>query len=733
MQLDGLNQRQREAVTYGEGPLLILAGAGSGKTRTLTHRLAYLVESGMARPYEILAITFTNKAAQEMRGRVDRLLGDTSGVWVHTFHAAALRILRQEAGRIGYPASFTIYDTGDQERLMKRILTRRNTSDRDFPPHAVLSRISRAKSELIGPGTFERESSGSIRDRTMAALYGDYQEELKAAGAMDFDDLLRLCVDLWRDHPDVLAHYQERFRFVLVDEYQDTNTAQYEWVRLLTAQNRNLSAVGDPDQSIYGWRGANFRNILRFQEDFPGTCTVVLTENYRSTARILQAANAVVRHNQERAHKDLVAVRGDGASLSYAEGDSELDEARLVVQEIDRLIRDGVSPAEIAVLYRVNAQSRPLEEALLRLTIPYRLIGAARFYDRAEIKDALSYLRLAVNPSDGIALERAAQSPRRGFGEASVEKIAAYARAEGQPVGSVLGFADEVPGLPAKARDAARQLGSLLADVRLREAEGEPIATLLEWFLDASGLRQALLRTGENGSREDRSQAEGRLENLASLVAKAREAQDLADGALSLADFLAQVSLTQNQEDAADRPSVVLMTVHTAKGLEFPIVFVTGLEEGLFPHRRAFESQDDMEEERRLLYVAMTRAQDRLYLTRARTRSLHSTRGMPVTAEASRFLREVPAELVTAFGPAFAGVGSSRGYVGLSAPGPKRRLARSDGGFAVGDPVVHPKFGPGVVTAVHPQGDDIEVSVLFPNHGERHLLLAYAGLERTGA
>lgn len=733
MQLNGLNPHQREAVTYGEGPLLILAGAGSGKTRTLTHRLAYIVESGLARPHEVLAITFTNKAAQEMRSRVDRLLGTASGVWVHTFHAAALRILRQEAEAVGYPPHFTIYDTSDQERLMKRVLSRLNVSDREFPAGGVLSRISHAKSELIGPQAFARDAQSSIRDLTLSRLYEAYQDELRAAGAMDFDDLLRLSVDLWHRNPEILERYQERFRFVLVDEYQDTNTAQYEWVRLLTARYRNLAAVGDPDQSIYGWRGANFRNILRFQSDFPGTHMVVLAENYRSTASILAAANAVVRHNQERADKDLVAVRGDGAALGYAEGDSELDEARIVVSEIDRLLRDGLSPSDVAVLYRVNAQSRPLEEALLRLAIPYRLVGAARFYDRAEIKDALAYLRLAVNPTDAIALDRAAQTPRRGFGEASVERIVTHARDTGQSVGNVLAFAEEVAGLPPRAREAARTLGGLLAEVRLREAEGESVAEILAWLLEQSGLQGALRAAGEAGSREDRNQAEGRLENLTSLVAKAREAQELAQGSLTLADFLAQISLTQSLDDSPQSASVVLMTVHTAKGLEFPTVFVTGLEEGLLPHRRAFESTDELEEERRLLYVAMTRAQDRLYLSRARSRSLHSTRGMPVAAEPSRFLREIPSNLVTPFGPVFSGVGSARPSGLRTLATAARRGVASSGVFAVGDPVVHPKFGPGIVTAVHDQGDDIEVSVRFPDHGERHLLLAYAGLERAGA
>lgn len=738
MDLSDLSPAQREAVTHGEGPLLMLAGAGSGKTRALTHRVAYLIDSGRARPGEILAITFTNKAAREMATRVDRLLGGASGVWVHTFHAACLRVLRREAEGVGYPSTFAVYDSADQERLMRQVVQESGRSEREWPAAAVLARISRAKAELVGPEAFRRRYGGEFRADGVADLYARYQRALEASAAMDFDDLLRLAVLLFQTRPEVLAAYQERFRYILVDEYQDTNTAQYAWVRLLAGERRNVSVVGDPDQSIYGWRGADFRNILRFREDYPGARVVRLVDNYRSTGRILAAANAVVRHNAERLEKDLVATRGEGVPIGYAEGSDEAEEAALVVGEIARLIgEEGLAPSDIAVLYRTNAQSRPLEEALLRLALPYRLVGAARFYDRAEVKDALAYLRLVVQPRDRVAFVRAAQSPRRGLGEAALARLVAYAQERGGDLVQALAEADAVPGLTAPARRGAAALAEVLAQAARMEAEGRGPVAVLSFLIHESGLAAHL-----EGQRGVDPLAEGRLENLDSLVGKAREAEG--QGISLSADFLAQVALASSLEEAAEgEGAVTLMTLHTAKGLEFPVVFLTGLEDGLFPHVRSLAEPAQVEEERRLMYVGVTRARDRLYLTRARARAGHGQSGTAVASRPSRFLAEIPQDLLAPFGAAAPVLlAPSRPWGGAVARPPTAAPAwtarpvwegTEGGAFAPGEEVVHPHFGPGTVVAVRGSGPEAVVSVAFPGGGVRHLLVAYAGLRRVGA
>ena len=735
MDLGELSPSQREAVTHGEGPLLMLAGAGSGKTRALTHRIAHLIEAGQARPWEILAITFTNRAAQEMAARVERLLGGAAGVWIHTFHAASLRILRREAERLGYPSAFSVYDASDQERLMRQVIKEAGLSDREWPPGAVLGRISRAKGELLGPEAFRLEAQGDYRSRTIADLYARYQEALVRSGAMDFDDLLRLGVELFRREPEVLAHYQERFRFILVDEYQDTNMAQYAWVRLLAGSRQNLSVVGDPDQSIYGWRGADFRNILRFHEDYPGARVVRLVDNYRSTRRILEAANAVVHHNQERLEKELLATRGDGQPLGYAEGADEAEEAAIVASEILRLLQDeAMRAAEIAVLYRTNAQSRALEEALLRVAVPYRLVGAARFYDRAEVKDALAYLRLVVQPLDRLAFARAAQTPRRGLGDVTLERIAAHAEGRGLDLVAALADADAVEGLSAAGRRGARSLYDVLNRARELDAEDAGAGAVLAFVIEESGLAGHL-----RALRSVDSQAEGRLENLDSLLGKAREAE--AQGMGRAVDFLGQVALASTLEESDQQSAVTLMTLHTAKGLEFPAVFITGLEEGLFPHTRSLDDAVQMEEERRLMYVGITRAQDRLYLTRARARAGRGQGGQPVATMRSRFLGEVPETLLAGFGwrqeavavrpppPAAATrPGAAAGPVRRAMAGPS-----SEAAFAPGDRVIHPHFGPGTVVAMRGSGDTAVVSVAFPGGGVRQLMLVYAGLTRAPA
>lgn len=739
MDLSGLSPSQREAVTHGEGPLLMLAGAGSGKTRALTHRIAYLVESGRARPSEILAITFTNKAAREMQGRVEALLGGPVGVWVHTFHAASLRILRREAEAIGYPGAFSVWDSADQERLMRQILKDAGRSDREWPVGAVLGRISRAKGELQGPDEFRLDAQGDYRAEVIADLFDRYQASLKQSAAMDFDDLIRLGVVLFRRHADILARYQDRFRYVLVDEYQDTNGAQYGWVRLLAGARQNLSVVGDPDQSIYGWRGADYRNILRFQEDYPGARIVQLVDNYRSTGRILAAANAVVQNNRDRLEKDLRTTRGEGVPIGYAEGADEAEEADIVATEILRLGReDEVRTSDVAVLYRTNSQSRALEEALLRRAIPYRLVGAARFYDRAEVKDALAYLRLLAQPLDRMAFTRAAQTPKRGLGDVAQARLLAHADALGLGMVEALAGAERIEGLSGPARRGAEALYDVLRRAGQLEDDGAGVATVLGFLIEESGLSGQL-----RSQTAIDPQAEGRLENLDSLLGKAHEAEQ--QGVRTAVDFLAQVSLASSAEDTAVGQAVTLMTLHTAKGLEFPVVFLTGLEEGLFPHMRSLEDGAQMEEERRLMYVGITRAGDRLYLTRARSRVGRNQGGTAAPTARSRFLREIPEDLYIGFG--WQSTMRPNGRVGSLRPGLSARsggggrtsvaqtpvAAAGDVAFAPGDRVVHPRFGPGTVVSVAGSGDTATVSVAFPGGGVRQLLVVYAGLVRAPA
>jgi DNA helicase-2/ATP-dependent DNA helicase PcrA len=720
LHLADLSPAQREAVTHGSGPLLILAGAGSGKTRTLTHRLAFLLEQGLAAPQEILAITFTNKAAQEMAHRTQALVGPLPHLWVHTFHAACLRILRQEAHLLGYPHGFAVYDTQDQLRLMRQVLRALNVGEHQLSPAAALSRISLAKGELVDPASFLRQAQGAYREELVAKAYIAYQAELAEAGAMDFDDLLFQTVRLFQEHPEVLLRYQDRFRFLLVDEYQDTNTAQYRFIRLLAERYQNLSAVGDPDQAIYGWRGADFRNILRFREDFPTAKVVVLEENYRSTGNILSVANAVVRHNRFREEKKLVPVRDGGAPIAYGEWWDDRHEAQAVVAEVGRLLEAGLRPSQVVVLYRVNAQSRPLEESLLAAGLPYRLVGAVRFYDRQEVKDALSFLRLAQDPRDWVSLERAAQVVRWGLGATSLERLREESRRRHVPVGELLTQPEALSGLSPKARQGAQRLGRLVEGLRERARKGEGVHSLLDAAMEASGLRASLQQEAAHDP-----QAQSRLENLQSLLARAREAEEQGRG--SLEDFLGQVSLTQGleEEDRTGRDGVLLMTLHMAKGLEFPAVFVVGLEEGLLPHRRAEERPEWLEEERRLFYVGITRAQDRLYLSWARRRALYGARGEALPTLRSRFWEEVPRHLLVPMEPP---IPTDR----LLTRGEETALARgSRTPYRPGDRVVHPRFGVGTVLAVTPQVDDLEVSVHFDEHGLRHLLASLARLRRA--
>ena len=635
--LEGLNPPQREAVVHGSGPLLVLAGAGSGKTRVLTHRVAHLVASGRAKPSEILAITFTNKAASEMRDRVEGLVGRMVRImWVMTFHSACARILRAEAERLGYTRRFSIYDDADTLRLTKRCLDELSIDPKRFAPRAVKTQISNAKNQLTDASGY-REQVGSFFEQTVADVYELYEKRIHEMNAMDFDDLLFRTVNLLELFPEVAAKYQQTFRWLLVDEYQDTNHAQYRLLQLLAGKQRNVCVVGDDDQSIYGFRGADINNILDFERDFPGAAVVKLEQNYRSTQTILSAANAVVANNQGRKPKQLWTESKGGEPVRVRLLDDEHEEARYVASEIEQLAEEGVAHDQIAVFYRTNAQSRVLEDTLVRVGTSYQVIGGTKFYERAEIKDALAYLTMLVNPSDTVSFQRIVNTPKRGIGQTSQARVLAHANSVGRPVLEVASVPEEVPGLGAAAIKALDRFGSILE--RLRElAERSPVADLLDTLLTESGYMEAL-------EAQRTIEAQGRIENLQELVGVAGEFDsgwDAEHGIEALAEFLQQLSLYSEQDGLREAEQLVtLMTLHNAKGLEYPAVFIIGCEEGVFPHSRSLD-EGNLEEERRLCYVGITRARSRLYLTCAQTRSLYGERSYNIP---SRFLDELPVEL----------------------------------------------------------------------------------------
>ena len=755
--LDGLNPAQHDAVLHQNGPLLVVAGAGSGKTRVLTHRIANLIDHGVS-PFEILAITFTNKAADEMRSRVAALVGPVADrMWVSTFHSACVRILRRDAAALGYPSAFSIYDQADAVRLTGYVIRDLGIDSKKFPPRTVHGHISAAKNELISAAEY-RENATTIFERKIGDVFVEYQDRLRKAGAMDFDDLLTVTVELFREHPDVLAHYQRRFQHVLVDEYQDTNRAQNEIVLMLAAEHGNVCVVGDSDQSIYRFRGADIRNILEFERAFPDTTVVVLDQNYRSSQKILDAANAVIARNTGRSPKDLWTDKPGGAQIIRFQGDDEADEAAWVAGEIARLHDAGdVRWNDIAVFYRTNAQSRVLEEHLVKLGLPYKVVGGTRFYDRREIKDALSYLRAVVNPADEVSVKRVLNTPKRGVGDGSVAKIDVWAAAEGITFMEALAAWGDA-GVTGRAGRGIEQFIDLM--VSLKESVEDGPASLLQQALERSGYIEEL--------KAERSiESEGRLENLAELIGSAEEHENIEA-------FLEQVSLVADTDELnEDDSQVIVMTLHSAKGLEFPIVFIMGLEDGVFPHLRALGEPDELEEERRLCYVGITRAQEQLYMTNAWSRTIFgSTQYNPP----SRFLDEIPAALVDDKSPShgrrsgraslrsldrldddfsapIGGGGSETRVGGLSARQEARRARRREANrerivdraidagndaaavstgpsFKAGDDVRHAKYGDGVVLDVIGLGENAEIVVRFPDVGEKRLLLGWAPLEK---
>ncbi len=726
--LDGLNPQQRAAVLHQGSPLLIVAGAGSGKTRVLTHRIGYLLAEREVEPSQILAITFTNKAAGEMAARAASLTGARArSMWLMTFHSACVRILRREARRFGYPSSFSIYDQADSQRLMAMVCRELELDAKYFPPKAMINQVSGLKNELIDHETVLARASG-YREKALGEAYGEYQRRLVAAGAMDFDDLIMVTVNLLQAFPDLAEEYHRRFRHVLVDEYQDTNHAQYTLVRELAGAGGDspaeLVVVGDADQSIYAFRGATIRNIEEFERDFAGARVILLEQNYRSTQNILAAANAVVARNPGRIPKNLWSDAGDGPPITGYVADSEHDEAAFVAEEVDRLADAGeAAPGQVAVFYRTNAQSRVFEEVFIRSGLPYKVVGGVRFYERREVRDLLAYLRLIANAGDEVSLRRVLNTPRRGIGDRAEEYVAALANRDRISFAAALARPDDVPGLPARSARAIDGFNELMDALRAMASEGSPVGDLADAILDRTGYVAELQASSD-------LQDASRIENLTELVSVAREFDARNPGG-TLAEFLEQVSLVADADQIPDGEEhggmVTLMTLHTAKGLEFPVVFLTGLEENVFPHERSMGDERELAEERRLAYVGITRAMERLYVTRAATRTWF---GRPGYHKQSRFLSEIPAELID----------WRRDESAATQPA-SERLARRPGVRAIGnrpvpslqpgDRVNHDSYGLGTVLSVEGRGDDPEAKIDFGgDYGIKHLVLRYAPIEK---
>ena len=731
--LDGLNPAQREAVVHAGSPLLIVAGAGSGKTRVLTNRIAYLLGERGVHPGEILAITFTNKAAAEMRERVEALIGPRARMmWVSTFHSACVRILRREHEHLGLPSSFTIYDADDSRRLMTQVARDLDLDVKRHPPRGLLASVSALKNELVDHES-ARDAAESDRERLVAEAYGVYQNRLIAARAMDFDDLIMTTVNLFQAFPAVAESYRRRFRHVLVDEYQDTNHAQYVLVRELVGPAdgeiapAELCVVGDADQSIYAFRGATIRNITEFEQDYPDATVILLEQNYRSTQIILAAANAVVSRNSGRKPKNLWSEAGDGPPITGYVANNEHDEAAFVAEEVDRLSDEGLAtPGQVAIFYRTNAQSRVFEEIFIRVGLPYRVVGGVRFYERREVRDLLAYLRLINNPADEVSLRRVLNVPKRGIGDRAEEYVAGYAARERITFAQALRTPTEIPAMAVRSASAIAGFNALVDDLREQAATGGPVAELVEAVLDKTGYQIAL------ESSED-LQDVTRVENLQEMVSVAREY----DGATpdgTLAGFLERVALVADADQIPDGAEhggmVTMMTLHTAKGLEFPVVFLTGMEEEVFPHQRALTDPRELEEERRLAYVGITRAEQRLYLTRAVSRNWY---GRPAFHSPSRFLSEIPSSLIEwKRDPAATSAASTSSSARLaSRPGVNAIGNRAVPALTAGDRVNHDKFGLGTVVSADGHGDSAEAKIDFGgDYGVKHLVLRYAPLEK---
>lgn len=718
-----MNSEQSEAVRTTEGPLLIMAGAGSGKTRVLTHRIAYLLDEKDVSPYNILAITFTNKAAKEMKARVEHLVGEEAQViWMSTFHSMCVRILRRDADRIGIERNFTIIDPTDQKSVIKDVLKSENIDSKRFEPRMFIGAISNLKNELKTPEDAQKEAN-DFHSQMVATVYKGYQRQLSRNEALDFDDLIMTTINLFERVPETLEYYQNKFQYIHVDEYQDTNKAQYTLVKLLANKFKNLCVVGDSDQSIYGWRGADIQNILSFEEDYPEAKTIFLEQNYRSTKNILNAANEVIKHNSERKPKGLWTANSEGDKIQYYEAMTERDEAEYVVKEIMKHQRSGKKYSEMAILYRTNAQSRVLEETFMKSNIPYTMVGGQKFYDRKEIKDLLSYLRVIANSNDDISLQRIINVPKRGIGPSSVEKIQTYALQNNISMFDALAEVDFI-GLSKKVTQECISFYEMIQNL-IKEQEFLEISEIVDEVLQKSGYRDML-------DREQSIESRSRLENLDEFMSVPKDYEENTPlEEQSLINFLTDLSLVADIDEADTQNGVTLMTMHSAKGLEFPIVFIMGMEESLFPHIRAIKSEDDheMEEERRICYVAITRAEELLYITNATTRMLfgRSQSNMP-----SRFLKEIPEDLLDSH------TGQKRQTIypksqpkrGFSkrTTSTKKQVSSSD--WKVGDKVMHKAWGEGMVSNVNEKNGSVELDIIFKSEGPKRLLAQFAPITK---
>lgn len=733
--LQGLNRQQEEAVTHHEGPLLILAGAGSGKTSVLTKRIAYLIQERKVAPWSILAITFTNKAAREMQERLEALIGGMAhDLWVSTFHSMCVRILRRDIDKLGYTPSFTILDSADQLTAVKQCMSELNIDPKKFEPRGVQAVISGAKNELKKVQTFARQAK-TLFDQVAAQVYEAYQKKLQANNSLDFDDLLVKTIDLFESDPETLQFYQNKFQYIHVDEYQDTNHAQYKLVKLLAEKKHNLCVVGDSDQSIYGWRGADIRNILHFEKDYPEAVVIKLEQNYRSTRTILDAANHVIANNRMRKEKNLWSDKQKGEPISLYRAMNEHDEAFFVVQQIRQYVEQGKSRKDCAILYRTNAQSRVLEECMVMENIPYTLVGGVKFYERKEIKDVLAYLRLLANMSDDISLTRVINVPKRGIGDSTLEKIQEYASRRNLSLFAAMQEVDQI-GLASRFVKKIKDFVLLIRNLAT-QAQYLSVTELTEEMLKLTGYRRELQLEAEK-----KLEAETRLENIDEFLSLTREFDrkqtDLSEGRLLA--FLTEVALVADVDQWDEEVDTVpLMTMHAAKGLEFPVVFLVGMEEGVFPHMRALDNEEEMEEERRLCYVGITRAEEKLFLTTCLSRTLY---GQTKANPESRFLREIPTELIEESGMnrgqgrTWGGGGHLQHHQRASSVPGGLRIPKSMGAdlsltWEVGDQVEHRKWGKGQIIERNGSGDDLELVVLFAEPiGVKKLLARFAPISK---
>lgn len=739
--LKGLNDRQKEAVLHGEGPLLILAGAGSGKTRVLTHKIAYLIEKRGIYPGNILAITFTNKAANEMKERIENLLaGDVEDIWMGTFHSVCVRILRRDIDKIGYERSFSIYDRDDQITLIKECIKEMDLDREKFRESSVLATISHLKDKMISPDTYINENYSNYYLRNVGELYALYQKKLKQNNALDFDDLIIKAVELLNAASEVADYYQRKFQYVFVDEFQDTNSSQYELIKILTRKYKNICVVGDPDQSIYGWRGADITNILNFEKDFENTTTILLEQNYRSTKNILNVANNIIENNKARMEKALWTENEEGNKVVVERLLDEKEEAEFVARKIEELLEEGYSLNDMAILYRTNAQSRPFEQSLHQRGIRYKLVGGVKFYDRKEIKDIIAYLRVIQNPADDISLKRIINVPKRGIGKSTIEKLEQAASEKNENMYNILAEVDSVKGISTRAKNSINNFVDLINSFRAL-SETMSVDDFIEHVVYKIGYIEELEKEGT-------IEAQSRLENIKEFISVALDfVVSKPEGTLE--DFLANISLLSDVDKTEDvENSVTMLTAHSAKGLEFPVVFLVGMEEGLFPIARALEDDLELEEERRLCYVAVTRAEEKLFITFTRIRTIYGRTGY---SEASRFLREIPEELIESSTintldsrkkfvkvvdyteEAYSNTTAyTRPVVNSEALKPKadKFSAKVDkSGISIGTKVNHKKWGQGTIVQLKDKNEDKEIVVAFDSVGLKKLLLSLAPIE----